>query len=210
MAQGLNKRGQFITFEGAEGSGKSTQARLLCRYLKALGWDALFIREPGGVKISEAIRRILLDVKNENMSSECETLLYMAARAQLVAEVIEPALKKGTIVVCDRFLDSTVAYQGYGNGADVSWIKELGEAVCRRIKPDMTFLMDLSTAEGFSRKGKSLDRIERRAVSYHNRVRRGYLEIARRDPGRVKVIAADRSRKEIQEMIRRHIEKILE
>lgn len=202
-------RGLFITFEGSEGSGKSTQARLLCRYLKSLGKDVLFIREPGSVKISEVIRKVLLDVQNENMSPECETLLYMAARAQLVFEVIAPALRKGKTVVSDRFLDSTIAYQGYGNGGDIDFIKELGKKVCLGIKPDITFLMDLSAHKGFSRKAKGLDRIERRALYYHNRVRHGYLKIAQEEPKRVKVIRADASREKIQEIILGYVERLL-
>jgi len=200
-------KGVLITFEGSEGSGKSTQARLLLQYLKARGKDVMFIREPGGVKISEVIRKVLLDVHNDIMTKECETLLYMAARSQLVYEVIAPALKAGRIVISDRFLDSTVAYQGYGNGVDIKFIKQLGRFVTDGIKPDLTFIMDLSTVTGLSRTGKNKDRIEQRAASYHQRVRKGYLAIARQEPNRVKVIDARGSRMEIQEKIRGFVDK---
>lgn len=202
-------KGKFITFEGSEGSGKSTQARLLYQYLKGRGKSVLFLREPGGVKISEAIRKILLDVGNDNMSSSCETLLYLAARSQLVYEVITPALKAGKIVISDRFLDSTIAYQGYGHGVDINFIKQLGEFVTARIKPDLTFMMDLGTLKGLARTGKSKDRIEQRPISYHHRVRKGYLAIARQEPRRVKVIDARGSRWEIQDKIRSFVKGIL-
>src|SRR3989338_1399096 len=140
--------GVFITFEGSEGSGKSTQAKLLYRYLRAKGKRVLFIREPGGVVISEKIRQILLDVKNTGMDDVCETLLYMAARAQLVKEVIAPALKKGKIVLCDRFLDSTIVYQGYGNGVDKNFIKTIGRFATQNISPDLTLIFDLPVKEG--------------------------------------------------------------
>ena len=203
-------KGVFITFEGSEGSGKSTQIELVCKYLKQKKKPILFAREPGGVKISEKIRSILLDVKNKNMSSECETLLYMAARAQLVEEVITPALKKGKIVLCDRFLDSTVAYQGYGNGIDIRAIKDIGKFSTQRLTPEMTIFFDIDAKKGLSRiKGRTKDRIERRAISYHNKVRKGYREIARREPGRVKLIDANRTKEEIFSIVQKHIDRLL-
>jgi len=129
--------GKFITFEGSEGSGKSTQIDLAKQYLESKGKDVLFVREPGGVKISEAIRNILLDPATKDMSDECETLLYMAARAQLVEEIIIPALNSGKVIVCDRFLDSTVAYQGYGNGVDIEKIKKIGKFVTQGFDPPL-------------------------------------------------------------------------
>ena len=202
-------KGKFITFEGSEGSGKSTQSGLLFRYLKSKRKKVLHIREPGGVKISEKIRGILLDAKNIGMDDICETLLYMAARAQLVKEVIAPALKKGMIVICDRFLDSTVAYQGYGNGVDVGFIKYLGKFATRGIAPDLTFVFDLGVKKGLSRTGKVKDRIEQRSLEYHNRVRSGYLTLARRESKRVKIISADGSKTEIQNIIRSHVSHLL-
>jgi dTMP kinase len=202
-------KGVFITFEGSEGCGKSTQAQLLCQFLKRKKKDVLHIREPGGIKISEKIRRILLDEKNKEMVKSCEVLLYMAARAQLVDEKILPALKKGTIIICDRFLDSTVAYQGYGCGVDIRFIKEIGRYVTENIKPNVTFLLDLETHKGLSRIQKPKDRIEQRSLNYHNRVRQGYLAIARQEPKRVKVIEAHQSREEIQSIIQQHVMRFL-
>lgn len=201
--------GKLITFEGSEGSGKSTQIRLARAYLKKKGRAVLFVREPGSAKISERIRGILLDVKSAGMSGECETLLYMAARAQLAAEVIAPALKEGTIVLCDRFLDSTVAYQGYGSGIRIGEIKHIGEFATRGIKPDLTFLFDLDAREGLTRINRPKDRIEKRDMDYHRRVRKGYLEIAGREPDRVKVIDAAKNKAEIQAAVREHIDRLL-
>ena len=203
-------KGTFITFEGSEGSGKSTQIELVCKYLRRRKKPILFVREPGGVKISEKIRNILLDVKNIRMSSECETLLYMAARAQLVEEVVAPALKAGKVVLCDRFLDSTVAYQGYGNGVDIRAIKNIGKFATQAIQPDITFFFDINAKKGLSRiKGRTKDRIECRAIRYHNRVRKGYTEIARKEPRRVKLIDANRTKEEIFGIVQKHIDQLL-
>ena len=205
----MKKQGLFITFEGSEGSGKSTQADLVYKYLKAKKKKVLHIREPGGVVISEAIRKILLDVKNKNMSDISETLLYMAARAQLVHEVIVPALKKGTIVLCDRFLDSTVVYQGYGNGVDIDFIKCVGAQVTQRISPDLTLIFDIDTRQGLSRNKTAKDRIELRSIQYHNRVRRGYWQLARQEPKRVKLIKVNGTKEEVQKIVRRWVDKVV-
>lgn len=202
-------KGKFITFEGSEGSGKSTQIELAQQYLESRGKDVLFIREPGGVQISEDIRDILLDTKTKDMSDECETLLYMAARAQLVKEVIIPSLNSGRIIMCDRFLDSTVAYQGYGNGVNIEKIKSIGEFVTQGFTPDLTFLFDLDVEEGFARIDRPKDRIEQRGLDYHNRVRKGYLEIAQNEGDRVKLIDARESKEEIQTIVRQHIDRLL-
>lgn len=202
-------KGKFITFEGSEGSGKSTQAGLVFDYLKAKKFPVMLLREPGGVKISEAIRKLLLDVKSAGMSDECETLLYMAARAQLVKEVLRPALSEGKIVICDRFLDSTIAYQGFGNGVDVPLIQQLGAFATNGIKPDMTLLFDIDTEKGLSRTNTKKDRIELRSIEYHTRVRQGYLALAQEDPTRVKVIPVDAGKEEIFERVRELIDSIL-
>lgn len=202
-------KGMFITFEGSEGSGKSTQIELAQNYLRGKGRDVLFVREPGGVAVSEQIREILLDPKTGSISNECEMLLYMAARAQLVAEVILPALEKGQIILCDRFLDSTVAYQGYGNGLDIQKIQEVGKLATRGCAPDLTFLFDLDVKEGFDRIARPKDRIEARGLDYHNRVRQGYLEIARLDPRRVKLIDARNSKEDIQSQIQGYLDGVL-
>src|SRR3984885_8291415 len=163
--------GKFITFEGSEGSGKSTQAALVLDYLKSKKVPVVLLREPGGVKISENIRKLLLDVNNTGMGDECETLLYMAARAQTVKEVLEPQLKSGKVILCDRFLDSTIAYQGYGNGIDVKLIEQLGLFATKGITPDLTVLFDIQPEKGLSRAGAKKDRIESRSLEYHQRVR---------------------------------------
>ena len=202
-------KGKFITFEGSEGSGKSTQIELAQQYLESKGKNVLFLREPGGVKISENIRSILLDPETKDMTDECETLLYMAARAQLVSEIIIPALNSGKVILCDRFLDSTVAYQGYGNGVDIEKIKNIGEFVTQGFYPDLTFLFDLNVEEGFARINRSKDRIEQRGLDYHSRVRSGYLEIAKSEPDRVKLIDARKSKEEIQSVVQKHIDQLL-
>ena len=202
-------KGVFITFEGSEGSGKSTQAALIYKYLQERNRPVLHIREPGGVKISEAIRRILLDVRNVRMTKECETLLYMAARAQLVEEVILPALKQGTVVLCDRFLDSTLAYQGYGNGVDINFIKEIGRLVTQGAVPDLTFLFDIETEKGLERTGRNKDRIELRSLNYHNRVRKGYLKLAQENPGRIKVIKVNKSKEDIHTVVKQDVDALL-
>lgn len=202
-------KGKFITFEGSEGSGKSTQIDLAKQYLESKGKDVLYVREPGGVKISEAIRKILLDPATKDMSDECETLLYMAARAQLVEEVIIPALNSGKVIVCDRFLDSTVAYQGYGNGVDIEKIKKIGKFVTQGFEPDLTFLFDLDVNDGFARINRPKDRIEQRSIDYHNRVRKGYLEIAGNAPDRIKLIDACKSKDEIQSIVAQYIDQLL-
>ena len=202
--------GIFITFEGVEGSGKSTQIALTEEYLKSLGKDVLLIREPGGVKISETIRGMLLDVNNAEMTKECEVLLYMAARAQLVEEVLIPALKQGKVVLCDRFLDSTFVYQGFGHAMGLESIRRIGEFATQGLSPAVTILFDISTQEGLRRAGKNKDRIEQRSLEYHNRVRRGYLELAKQETDRIKTVFVDgRGKEEIFEEVKKYIEQQL-
>jgi dTMP kinase len=196
-------RGKLITFEGSEGCGKSTQSRLLYQYLKKKGNDVIYLREPGSTKVSEKIRKILLDAKNDFMSKETEMLLYMAARAQIVHEIIQPALSAGKIVICDRFLDSTLAYQGYGLGMDIKTIKAVGRFATQGIAPDMTVLLDLAVHKGYKYHAAKKDRIEQRSTKYHSRVRSGYLRLAKLEPRRIKVIRGDGSKKQIQEEIRK-------
>ena len=207
MAMGL--KGTFITFEGSEGSGKSTQAGLVLEYLKAKKLPVMLLREPGGVKIAEAIRQVLLDVANAGMGDECETLLYMAARAQMVKETLEPALAAGKVVLCDRFLDSTVAYQGFGNGVDVKLIRQLGAFATKGIQPDLTLLFDIDPHKGLGRTNANKDRIELRSLDYHNRVREGYLALAKEDPRRVKIVAVDADKDAIFKRVRKHIDGII-
>ena len=205
-------KGKFVTFEGSEGSGKSTQSKLLYDYLKRKGYRVIFIREPGGTKISEAIRQLLLDCRNDSMSAQTEMLLYMAARAQLISQIITPALRKGKIVLCDRFLDSTVAYQGYGLGLDIGLIKKIGAFATSNINPGLTIFLDLPAKDGLKACGKikTKDRIERRPLKFHLRVRSGYLKIAKLEPSRFKIVKVDKSKSITQINIRKLVDRFLE
>jgi dTMP kinase len=203
-----NMSGLFITFEGSEGSGKSTQSYLVYRYLKRRGCSCVYLREPGGTKIGEKIRSLLLDIKNISMSPLAEMLLYMACRSQLVEEVIRPLLKKGRVIICDRFLDSTFAYQGYGLGVDLKMIDRIGRFITEGIKPDLTIFMDMPLLRGLKGSGIK-DRIEKRSLIYHRRVRRGYLELARSDPSRIKIVKVEKDKDATQKKIRAIIEQFL-
>jgi dTMP kinase len=194
-------KSKFITFEGSEGCGKSTQSGMLFRYLRARGTKVIYLREPGGVKLGEMIRTILLDPRSR-ISAQAETLLYMAARAQVVEEIIKPALAAKKIVVCDRFLDSTIAYQGFGLGIDIKLIRFLGNFATQGIKPDLTIFLDLPVKSGLKHRHNRRDRIEQRCVSYHEKVRRGYLTLARQEPQRIKIVKVQEDKFKTQDKIR--------
>ena len=206
---GWNMKGKFITFEGSECCGKSTQSKLLYEYLLQKGCKAVFLREPGGTKVSEDIRQILLDNRNKSITSETELLLYMASRSQTVNEVIKPALELGKIVVCDRFLDSTIVYQGYGLGMDIKFIKSLGKFVTSGIKPDLTILLDLPLERALNGICREKDRIENRSFDYHRKVKNGYLMLAKQEPGRIKIVKLAEEKNETQKMIRQLVDKII-
>ena len=195
------KSGRLITFEGSEGCGKSTQSGMLFSYFKAKGAKVIYLREPGGVRLSEMIRKILLDPKSR-ISAQAETLLYMAARAQVVEEIIKPALEAKKIVICDRFLDSTIAYQGFGLGIDIKLIKSLGSFATQGIKPDLTIFLDLPIKSGLKHRHNCQDRIEQRCLSYHQKVRRGYLALARQEPQRIRRVKVLEDKFKTQEHIR--------
>ena len=190
--------GKFITLEGPEGSGKSTQAKTLIRRLAGCGIEAVYTREPGGTAIGEAIRNILQH--NEAGEAPCERtelLLFEASRNQLVEKVIRPHLEKGKWVICDRFIDSTTAYQGYGRGLPVEEIQAINRFSANGIVPDLTLLLDLDVATGFERiaqrylaLGESADRFEKEDRSFHERIREGYLKLAKEDPKRFRIINA--------------------
>lgn len=201
MAKSNLKKGLFITFEGPEGSGKSTQAKLLYEYLKKKKYKVIFIHEPGATNLGKKIRSILLDPRNKELDRLSEMLLYMTSRAQLVEEKIKPALAKKKIIICDRFLDSTLVYQGYGLGMDLRFIKSLGKIVCQSIDPTLTFVLDITPSVGLGRSKKIKDRIERRKLSYHNKVRKGYLYLAGVNPKRIKLIQAESNRSSIHSQI---------
>lgn len=190
----------FITFEGIEGSGKSTQIRLLNDFLKLRGHETVLTREPGGTPIGDEIRHTLLSSENKDISPLCELLLYGASRAQHLSQLIGPALKSGRTVLCDRFWDATVAYQGYGRGFALEMIHTLNRLVVGETIPNLTFLLDLDHQTGLtrardrnaSRKGKDESRFENEALAFHQKVREGYLALARENPARIVVINADR------------------
>lgn len=182
----------FITFEGVEGCGKTTQARMLATRLEERGLRALVTREPGGAAISEQIRAILLDNKNDGMDPMAEALLYVASRAQFVAEVVRLALAVGTIVICDRYVDSTLAYQGYGRGLAIETLRTLNRIATGGLMPERTFLLDLPVTEGIARKRKdgNLNRLDNAGDAFHERVRKGYHALAAAEPARWQVIDA--------------------
>ncbi|MEW6097040.1 MAG: dTMP kinase [bacterium] len=208
----------FITFEGSEGSGKTTQSELLTKALQEKGFDVIHTYEPGGTKISEKIRQILLDPENFNMSALTELFLYLSARAQIVKEVIKPALEAGKIVICDRFIDATLAYQGYGRGLNKKLIQKLNSVVTQDIKPDLTIVLDVDTNEGLQKAinlhkdiyppGKG-DRIEQEGLEFHQRVRNGYLEIGKQNPQRVKIINRQKNVEEIHQIILGYVNRLL-
>ncbi|HRN67374.1 MAG TPA: dTMP kinase [Promineifilum sp.] len=185
----------FITFEGPEGSGKSTQIRLLAEFLRARGLSVEVVREPGGTPIGDQVRHVLHDTANTAMSPEAEVLLYSASRAQLVSQRIRPSLAAGRVVLCDRYADSTMAYQGYGRGLDLGMLAALTEIATGGLKPDLTLLLDLDVSAGLSRRrvrGEEMNRLDLEAVAFHERVREGYRLLANADPERWVRVQADR------------------
>lgn len=181
------KKGLFITFEGADGCGKTTQLNLLKEYVESKGLETLLTREPGGVGLGERIREILLHYEGE-VSSKAEAFLFLADRAQNIDVIVKPAIEAGKIVLCDRHTDSTVAYQGYGRGVDLKQIRELNDLATGGLKPDLTYVFDIDVETSMARVGKVKDRMESAGVEFHNRVRNGYLALAKEEPERVKVI----------------------
>lgn len=207
----------FVTFEGVEGCGKSTQIRLLAQKLIARGMSVVLTREPGGCVIADAIRSVLLDPGHHDMTSRAELLLYAAARAQHVDEVILPALKQGSVVLCDRFSDATVAYQGYGRGLERATIDSLNQLAAADLKPDLTLLMDMPAEEGLTRAIARNDansalnegRFEQESLRFHQRVRDGYLQLAGKED-RFSIIDATGSIEEVAGRIAQTVDKCLE
>ena len=203
----MKSRGFLITFEGGEGCGKSTHANLLKTYLEEKSFKVLLLREPGGTETGEKLRKILLEGKTK-ISSITELFLFLASRRELIRQVIEPALENNKIVICDRFADSTVAYQGYGRGIDIGLISKLNNLVVgEEAIPDITFILDIDKHLGFKLEGK--DRIETEDSSFHEKVRKGYLDIAGKNPERVKIIKVAGEIADIQSEIRKTVEKHL-
>ena len=185
-------KGKFITFEGCEGVGKSRQIKFLEEYLSANGIEYYLTREPGGTPVSEQIRGVILDGKNVSMTDECEALLYAAARVQLLKETIGPLLDKGTLVFCDRYIDSSLAYQGYARGLGVDFVEKINDYAIKNFMPDYTIFLNLPPEEAFKRKGgvDKTDRVELSGKEFHDKVYKGYLDLAKRYPERFIVIDA--------------------
>jgi dTMP kinase len=207
----------FITFEGVEGSGKTTQIQRLKKYLIRKGISCKVTREPGGCPIGEKIRKILLNPDHREMIPLSELLLYEAARAQHIHEVIKPLLKKRVVILCDRFSDASIAYQGYGRKVDLKWVERLNRLSSQGIKPDVTFLLDCPSDLGLKRalqrnqvlKQEREERFEREKIQFHRRVRKGYLAIARKEPHRVKVIDTREGEEKVFEKIRIIIDNLI-
>ncbi len=196
----------FITFEGGEGCGKSTQARALARRLLEMGIPAILTHEPGGTPLGNDLRRWL---KGEGeIDPLTELLLFNASRAHLVSQVIRPALDGGSIVICDRFYHSTIAYQGYGRGLDLDLIETLNDIATQGLRPDLIVLLDIAAEEGLKRK-KLRDRFEREEIAFHQRVRQGYLEMAKKDPGRWLVVDGSLPRKEVGRLVWERVGQLL-
>lgn len=193
-------KGLFITFEGADGCGKTTQLMLLAKYLKAQGREVVVTREPGARGLGEKIREILLNYDGE-VSSRAEAFMFLADRAQHIDVIVNPAIKSSKIVLCDRHTDSSVAYQGYGRRLDIDEIKRLNSIATNGKKPDMTLIFDIDVETSMARVGDTKDRMESAGIEFFNRVRNGYLEIAKQEPNRVKVLDASKSIEEIHKNV---------
>ena len=204
-------RGIFITMEGPDGSGKSTQIELLKQYLEGAGYDVLITREPGGNRISEAIRGIILNSEYTEMSPVTEMMLYASARAQLIAEVIGPAIESGKAVISDRFVDSSLVYQGMARGLGVETVYEINKVAIGEYMPQLTIMLDLPAEVGISRKKdqKELDRMELESLEFHKKVAAGYREMAQRFPERIKSIDATLPIEEIYGIIKGSVEGLL-
>lgn len=200
--------GRFITFEGGEGAGKSTQLRLLAEALTAAGFEVVTTREPGGSKGAEAIRALLVTGDTDRWDAETEALLHTAARRDHLARTVWPALARGAWVICDRFADSTLAYQGYGHGLSKDFIRDLTRLAIGDFKPDLTLILDLPVEEGLKRaggRGGAEDRYERMGTAFHDRLRQGFLDIARADPDRCAVVDATLPLDEVRQAVLRAV-----
>lgn len=209
-------RGRFFTFEGIDGCGKTTQLNLLADYLTRLRVPFLVTREPGGTELGERIRKILLSAQSTGMTPEDELLLYFASRAQNVAQTIRPALARGRVVLCDRFTDASLAYQGYGRGLDLDFIRRLDRFACRGLKPNLTFVIDIDPRTSVRRARRrnisarrDEGRFEREALDFYRRVRGGYRALARREPRRVRLIPGEDTPENIHQKILAHLRRQL-
>ena len=198
MCAESSQRGFFLTLEGADGCGKSTKARFLAADLEALGREVVSLRDPGCTPTSERIREILLDASADPLVPECELMLYEAARAQMVRERIIPALQRGAVVICDRFCDSTIAYQAYGHGLDETMVRRANEIGSCGLVPDRTIVFDMDIHESFERATRhGADRLELEGLALQERVREGYAELAKLEPGRIRVVSGSGEKAEV-------------
>ena len=202
------KKGLFITFEGIDGCGKTTQINLLKNYLANNGYKVILTREPGAKGLGEKLREILLNYDGE-VSSNCESFLFLADRAQHIDTIIKPAIQTGTVVLCDRHTDSTVAYQGYGRNLDLDQIKHLNNIATSGIKPDITFILDIDIETSLIRIGKGRDRMENSGRDFFERVRNGYIEISKQEPERVKLLNGKDTIDNLNKKIIDSVQKIL-
>ena len=201
------KNGLFITFEGADGCGKTTQIKLLDEYLRNKGYKTLLTREPGSKGLGQKIREILLNYDGD-VSPNCESFLFLADRAQHIDCIIKPALQRGEIILCDRHTDSTVAYQGYGRKLDIERINYLNNIATSGLKPDLTIIFDIDVETSMQRVGNEKDRMESAGKEFFNRVREGYLKIAEKEPERVKVISSSDTIENIHKKVKELVEKL--
>ena len=211
-------RGKFITIEGPEGCGKTTQSNILVRYLKEEGCEVILTREPGGTRIGEVIRALVLDAKYEEMAPLTELLLMAASRAQHVLEKIMPGLKEGKMVICSRFSDATIAYQGCGRGFDIDLLKRINRIATGGLAPDLTLVIDIDVTTGLRRafgvekaeaKSGEGDRMESEDAGFHERVRQGYLDLARREPKRVRVIDGSGTVDQVSAAIKKAVDAVV-
>lgn len=204
-----NTKGAFITFEGADGCGKTTQSELIKQYLEQKGFDVVWTREPGSKGLGQKIRELLLHYDGD-VAPMCEAFLFLADRAQHVEHLIKPAVEQGKIVICDRHTDSTIAYQGYGRGENIEQLRYLNNLATGVTKPDLTFVFDVSTDVAQKRVGDEKDRMESAGVEFHKKVRQGYLELANQEPKRIKVVNANNSIEQVFEDAKKIIDVFLE
>ena len=206
----------FITFEGPDGSGKTTQLQILHHYLLRVGYPVLLVREPGGTDIGDQIRTVLHDTRNVSMLPNAEVLLYSASRAQLVGQIIRPALEGGSVVLCDRYAEATMAYQGYGHGLDLKLLRAITAFATGGLRPDLIVYLDVEIEEGLRRKKSSFqagqgewNRMDQKELDFHRRARAGYLQMAAAEPERWFVLDATRPIASLQQSIRRRVRRLL-
>ncbi len=204
----MAKKGYFITFEGADGCGKTTQSKLVQKYLEDRGYNTVWTREPGSIGLGQKIRELLLHYDGD-VAPRCEAFLFLADRSQNIENLVKPAIQQGKIVICDRHTDSTIAYQGYGRGENIEQLEYLNNLATGGMKPDLTFVFDVSTDIAMTRVGKEKDRMESAGIEFHKKVRNGYLEIAKQETDRVKVINANNSIEQVFEDTKRILDEFL-